>query len=260
MNHILKPLFVFIFSVFLMLNARGESTFDHEHSDLSKALTAIVVYRENSGSVKYKDLIKKPTDLINYLKQIGRVNEKDFKTWSEPDQIAFLINAYNANTLQLIKDYYPITTIKKVPGTKDARKMKFFRLFGRDMSLEFLETEYLRKNYSEPRYHFALNCAAVSCPRLRNEAYVGARLTSQLDDQVKTFLRDTNRNKIDVALKHLQLSPILQMVETDLRKDGITVSKWVAPYISDDESVRKELTEGKYKVSHLDYNWDLNKE
>lgn len=258
--NILKPLFVFIFSVFLMLNARGEYIFDQEHSNMTLALSKVVAYKEYSGSVKYKDLIKKPTDLINYLKDIGRVSEKEFKTWNETNQIAFLINVYNANSLQLVKDYYPIATIKKVPGTKDAMKMRFFRLFGRDMSLDALQTNYLRKNYSEPRYHFALNCATVACPRLRNEAYVGARLSEQLDDQVKTFLRDTSRNKIDLQQKNLQLSPVLQTVAVDLQRDGITVGKWVAPYISDDEVVRKELTDGKYKVSHLDYDWDLNKE
>ncbi len=260
MKQILTQLFILVLSLFLMVNARAEYAFDQEHTSLTKALSNVVVYKENSGSVKYKDLIKKPGDLINYLKDIGHVSEKDFKTWSEPNQIAFLINAYNANSLQLVKDYYPITTIKKVPGTKDAMKMKFFRLFGKEMSLESLENDYLRKNYSEPRYHFALNCATIACPRVRNEAYVGARLDEQLNDQVKTFSRDTSRNKIDVAEKNLQLSPVFESVESDLQKGGISIGKWVAPYISDDEAVRKELVEGKYKVSHLDYNWDLNKE
>lgn len=236
------------------------AAFDQEHTNLTKALSSIVVYKENSGTVRYKDLIRKPADLINYFKDIGRVQEKDFKTWTEQEQIAFLINAYNAFTLQLIKDYYPITTIKKVPGTKDAMKMKFFRLFGRELSLDQLQNDYLRKNYSEPRYHFALNCAAVSCPRLRNEAYVGARLNEQLDDQVKTFVRDNARNKIDVAAKNLELSPLFATFADDFKKNDMTLEKWIAPYISDDEAVRKELIEGKYKVSHLDYNWDLNKE
>ena len=103
--------------------------------------------------------------------------------------MAFWINAYNAYTIRLVLDHYPVSSIKdigskiKIPFVTTPWAAKFFSIGGEKMSLDNIEHGTLRKNYNDPRIHFALVCASISCPRLRNEAYTAAALEKQLDDQ-----------------------------------------------------------------------------
>lgn len=231
------------------------AAFDHDHTDLTKTLARVVVYKGDTSEVDYSALQKRPQDLIRYLKVVGRVPEKEYKTWTPEEQTAFLINAYNANTLQLVKDNFPITSIKKIAG--DPWKMKFIRLFGRDYSLNELKNR-LRGEHPDPKILFALNNAAVGSPRMRNEAYVANRLNDQLEDQLATFMR-ANNLPLDTDKKVLKLSAIFSELEADFTKAGTSLTKFVAPYVTQTPEIRSELEGGAYTVEFVDPDWNLNK-
>jgi hypothetical protein len=234
------------------------AAFDHEHTELTKALAKNVVYKDGGSEVNYGSLQKNPSDLIRYLKAIGKVTEKAFKEFTPDEQKAFLINSYNAFTLQLVKDNFPVPSIKKIQGPGGPWKMKFIRLLGRDHNLDDLK-QMLRRDHTDTRVFFALTSASVGSPRLRNEAYVATRLNEQLEDQMKVFLRDNAMNRLDTTRKVAQLSDVFNDIKEDFNKSGTTVTKFIAPYMSDDIKVRAELEGGTYAVEYLDPNWNLNK-
>lgn len=219
------------------------SNFDKSH----QALTGILkTYVNSEGQVNYSALKTNRSALDVYLDSTATVSKQEFNTWSEADRIAFLINVYNAETLQLIIDHYPVAQIQKI--AKNPWKLKSVKLFGGKTTLDHVEHGILRVDYNEPRIHFALVCAAVSCPPLRAEAFTGANLDAQLEDQTKIFLKETAKNR--VAGNTLYLSAIFQWFEGDFTKTGNTLAQYVDPYFP-------ESTANK-TVKFNDYSWNLN--
>jgi len=178
------------------------------------------------------------------------------KNWTDNDKIAYWLNAYNAFTIKLIIDHYPLKSIKDI-GPKHQIifintpwDIKFFKIGGKTMTLNRIEHRILRKEFREPRIHFALNCASLSCPKLRREAYDGARLDAQLTDQAKEFLMDTSRNQLDA--KNPKLSAIFSFYGSDIKKwSGKSIIAFINQYapIKIDENA---------ELDYLDYNWNLN--
>jgi hypothetical protein len=233
-------------------------SFDQNHSDFTQLLKSVVEIKGATSEVNYKKLKKEPVLFNKYLKTISKVSEATFNSFSEQEQIAFLINAYNAFTLKLIVDNYPVISIKKIGGLFSSPwKMKFIRLLGKDRSLDEIEHSWLRKKYKEPRVHFAVNCASIGCPALRAEAYVATQLNAQLDEQAKFFLRDGVRNQIDIRNKKLNLSKIFDWFKEDFESTG-GVQKFVSTIITDDPTVREALATSTYSLSFTDYDWNLN--
>lgn len=232
-------------------------SFDHTHSDLTTLLRKHVRYTDHASTVNYQSLKTDRPKLNKYLQSLSAVSEKDFKKFSKNQQMAFLINAYNAFTLQLILDHMPIASIKKIGGWfKSPWKMEFIDLLGGKRHLDWIEHETLRKNYNEPRIHFAVNCASIGCPRLRNEAFTADQLEAQLDEQTRDFLKDKTRNRIEGGT--LFVSKIFQWFDEDFTKDGSTVQKFVLPYMVADAKLRQQLEKGDLKLKYTDYDWDLN--
>ena len=123
------------------------------------------------------------------------------------------------------------------------------------MSLDFVEHEIVRPRFREPRIHFALVCAAVGCPPLRREAYTGARLEAQLEDQARTFIaRSPSKNRVDVATRTAYLNPIFVWFREDFVPD---LGKFLARY-ADDPAARALLESGKFKIVETEYDWSLN--
>ena len=235
--------------------------FDQEHKDLTDVLQQAVVVNGSVSKVRYKWLVTHQTKLILYLKDMAHVAPKTYNSWSDNDKMAFLINAYNAFTIKLVVDNYPIQSIKKIGGIfkflKSPWKIDFITLLWKRMSLDDIE-HMLRTDFNDPRVHFAINCASIGCPAIRNEAYVGSRLDSQLDEQARLFLRDGVRNQIDVNNKTLKLSKIFDWYADDFTKKAGSVEKFIAPYITDDPAIRKSLMNNEYKITYTDYDWSLN--
>jgi hypothetical protein len=210
-------------------------------------------YVSKSGIVNYKGFIKDSSELNEYLKLLSD-NAPDRKKWSDEEQIAYWINAYNAFTIQIIIRHYPVKSIKeiggKIPFVNSTWDVKFINIGGTVMDLNNVEHGILRKEFKEPRIHYAVNCASVSCPILRNEAYTAAKLNTQLDDQGKLFFNDSSRNKISSS-KEAALSKIMDWYGGDFKKGGKTVIDHVNKY-------SKTKLDKKAKITYLAYNWNLN--
>src|SRR5687768_3343772 len=168
---------VLVASLLLWLSTPGYGAdFDHSHAVFDKVLKAHV----KDGLVNYTALKANPTDLNKYLDQLAAVSQSDFKKWNEKQQLAFLINLYNAATLRLIIDHYPTTSIRKIGSLlKGPWKQPVVRWQGKTTDLDTIEHKILRRQYKEPRIHFALVCAALGCPTLRNEPYLPTKLDEQ---------------------------------------------------------------------------------
>lgn len=205
------------------------------------------------GIVDYKGFVKDKAKLDQYLKLISE-NAPDRKTWSKQEQLAYWINAYNAFTVKLIVDNYPVKSIRdlgpslKIPLIKDVWHYKFFKIGGVESSLDEIEHSILRKEFEEPRIHFAVNCASVSCPPLLNEAFMASKLEVQLDKVARGFINDSSRNKI--TADNAQISSIFSWFKGDFTKKGSLID-FLNLY-------SKVKIKPSAKISHLDYNWNLN--
>ena len=205
----------------------------------------------------YAGLKADPAQLNGYLGQLAAVKESDFNKWSEEQQLAMLINLYNAATLKLIIDHYPVKSIKDIGGLfKKPWDIESLTLFGKPTTLDHVEHGLLRKKYDEPRIHFAIVCAAKGCPALRPGAYTAAQLDAQLNEQGEKFLRDSSKNRIDASNKTIYLSKIFKWFEEDFTKNG-SLTDFVKPYFT--RAGSKGLNDS-FKVKHTDYDWSLNKQ
>jgi hypothetical protein len=211
------------------------------------AYDALLKQHVENGRADYRALKAAPQALDAYLAAAGSVAEAEFRAWAEPRQIAFLANLYNAATLKLIVDHYPVKSIKDIGGfLKGPWDQPAARLFGKAITLNALEHDILRKDYAEPRLHMALVCAAKGCPPLRGEAYVGDRLDAQLDDQSRAYLTGPRGLQVDRARGEARVSSIFKWYG----KDFASVPAFVARYSG-------QNLDG-LKIRYLDYDWSLN--
>lgn len=212
-------------------------------------------YVNERGLVDYKGIKRDQARLQKYLDLLSRTPPTS--GWSTNERMAYWINAYNAFTVQLILTHYPVKSIKdigsavQIPFVNTPWAEKFFTIGGKKMSLDNIEHGTLRKQFNDPRIHFALVCAAKSCPRLRNEAYVPTRLAEQLNEQGVAFLNDPTKNAITPA--RASLSKLFDWYEGDFTKNKRSVQYWVNRY---------SQTKINYDtpISYLDYNWQLNEQ
>jgi hypothetical protein len=230
-------------------------SFDHTHAPLDALLKANVA----NGMVNYKALKATPAPLAEYLKQSGAVTEANYKGFTRPQQLAFLINLYNAATLKLIVDHYPVKSIKDC-GTlfKGPWKQVVVPLWGQTVSLDHLEHEVIRPTFKEPRAHFALVCAAKGCPPLRAEAYTPEKLEAQLDDQGRVFLGTAAKNHVDTAKMKLFVSPIFDWYGGDFVEKAGSVEKFVLPFWP--EKDKAATSKGGFGIEFTDYDWTLNEQ
>ena len=240
--------------------------FDHSHALFGDVLAAHVTWQDDgtASTVDYAALKQDAATLQRYLDQLSTVPADDFDAWQAEQQLAFLINAYNAFTLKLILDNSPLASIRNIGRFwENPWKMRFFELLGESMHLDQVEHEIIREpgRYDEPRIHFAVNCASVGCPALRDEPYVAERLDAQLEDATARFLRDRTRNRWEADRERLAVSSIFRWYSEDFDKAAGSLNKWLAGYavlFSDDEAVQAQLRRGDFSVRYLDYDWSLN--
>ena len=233
--------------------------FDHAHAAWDALLKkhVVLVAGGKASQLRYAALARDRGALKSYLQALSVVPEDEFARWTRPQQMAFLINAYNALAAEKILTRYPdirsIWDFGKIFG--NPFKDEFFSLLGRKASLDWIEHEALRPRYRDPRVHYAVNCASVGCPMLREEAYVAARLDSQLDDQARRFLSDRSRNRY--AGGRLEVSRIFDWFEEDFAPRERYFAAH-AGLLATDEAARRAIEEGRTPFAFLDYDWTLN--
>ena len=230
-----------------------------DHSAFDRVLTQ---YVDAQGFVDYAALTEDADSVLTpYLQRLASTDPANL---DRDARLAFWINAYNAYTLKLITDHYPVESINdikpglgpSVPKVNSPFQLDVGAVADTVRSLDDIEHGIIRERFDEPRIHFALVCAAVSCPRLRREAFVGARLDAQLDDQAQTFLRTTEKNRIPAGDDTIALSRIFKWFDEDFGGSKSSTQRFLAPYF--DGTVHERLANAAYEVDFLSYDWSLN--
>ncbi|MFO8232845.1 MAG: DUF547 domain-containing protein [Longimonas sp.] len=230
-----------------------------DHSAFTDVLNT---YVDAEHRVDYAQLrADRATTLDPYLEQLATA---DLESLSRDARLAFWMNAYNALTIALILEHDSIDTIWAItPGdTPETTEESPFELpvgtvADTMRTLDEIEHGIIRERFDEPRIHFALVCAAASCPPLRREAYTGDALDAQLEDQTRAFLHNPALNQIPATKDTLRLSRLFDWYQADFGPDAEAVQQYIAPYI-DDPEVQEALRNGTYTVDYMPYDWALN--
>ena len=198
------------------------------------------------------------------LAEMSAMTQTEFDQTSSTQQMAFLINAYNAFTVELILSKYPkLTSIKDLGSVfQSPWKKKFFVLLGAQRSLDWIENDMLRARYKDPRIHVGINCASIGCPALRAEAFVATKLDAQLDDSMQRFLADKTRNryldgKLEVSEIFKWFAQDFEQGNRDLHQVADLFARH-AKQFSADPAVQAALRAKTVPISYLPYDWQLN--
>ncbi|MBM1104708.1 DUF547 domain-containing protein [Aurantibacter crassamenti] len=194
------------------------------------------------GNVDYAGFVADKAKLETYLEQLNKNTPAD--NWTKNEKLAYYINLYNAATVKLILDNYPLKSIKDINSPWDK---KWVLVGGKKQSLGNIEHKILRK-MDEPRIHFAINCASYSCPKLVNKAFIAETMEKQLEAATLDFVNDASRNKI--SEDNVQLSNIFKWYKSDFTENGSLVD-----YLN---KYSKTKAQENSKISYLNYDWGLN--
>ncbi len=216
-------------------------------------------YVDSDGYVNYTSWKRSSTDrraLENYLAHLSRASLK--KSSSHAARLAFWINAYNAVTIEGILQVYPTSSIRnhtaKFIGYNIWKELPL-QVGRQTFSLEQMEHQILRK-MGEPRIHFAIVCASVGCPRLRNEAYVAEKVDRQLAENARDFFSRSKNLRVDAANQSLSVSSILDWFGSDFGRTHAEQFRYLKPYLP--AAAQKIATNSGTTVRYLDYDWSLN--
>jgi hypothetical protein len=268
---------VFLGVALLVLGTGALAQKGPDYSDYAAALKHV----NDRGMVNYRALKADPAGLNSFLDRIERVTKAEYDSWTTRDRIAFWINAYNGITLKTIIEHYPIqsggwlsglrfpkNSIRQIDGAWDKLT---HTVMGQPMTLDEIEHGTLRKRFDEPRIHMALVCAAMGCPPLRNEPYVGEKIEEQFADQTWKFVADSSKFRIDEKTGIVYLSSIFKWFGDDFDprfsplgefRGHSDAERAVLNYLSQylPEVRAKWLTHADYKIKYLDYDWSLNEQ
>jgi hypothetical protein len=204
-----------------------------------------------NGMVDYQGFLKDKKQLQVYLDKLSA--NRPTSKWSKNEKMAFWINAYNAFTVKLILDNYPIKSIKDIkrgiPFVNSVWDIAFIPMGKEKIDLNYIEHTILRKEFKDPRIHAAINCASFSCPLLRNEAYYASRLDEQLNDAMRRFVNDSQRNQLDKS--NIKISKIFSWFAGDFKLNGSSVVDYLNKYA-------KKRVQPNAKIDFLEYQWELN--
>jgi hypothetical protein len=252
-----KNYFIYIVTSFLIfVIVKDVSAQDHQ------LFTDILQKYVVNGLVDYKNL-KNDNRLDKYLSQLSN---------TDPDKLngdvkfAFWINAYNAFTLQIVTENYPIESITDLnSGGKIIAYLlgntvwdkEFITINNKKYSLNDIEHEILRK-MNEPRIHFAIVCASISCPELLNEAFEANTLETQLESQTRKFLNDKSRNDFDLKNRQANISEIFNWFDDDFGDSDENVLIFISKHVPENTSQDIKSNIKEWDISYKEYNWNLN--
>ena len=250
--------------------ARAQPAFDHGYAAWTVLLRRhVVVLRGGQESqVRYEGFAAERAALKSVLDSLSALGAAAFEGFGRAQQMAFLVNAYNAFTVGLILTRWPRLESIKDLGTlfQSPWKPKWVPLLGAKVSLDDIEHEMLRRRgrYDDPRVHFAVNCASIGCPALREEAFVAERLDAQFDEQALRFMSDRTRNRHNAARGRLEVSKIFDWFGEDFRLGHRGIASLPAflarhaDVLADAPADRERIRAQQVPVAFLDYDWKLN--
>lgn len=254
----------------LLAALHARAAFDHGHEAWHTLLKKHVrlISDGNASRLDYTGVAAQRPALDAYLASLSAVPAAEYRGWQRDEKLAFLINAYNAFTVALILSKYPALKSIRDLGSflQSPWKKKFVRLLGEVRSLDDIEHGMIRAPgvFDDPRIHFAVVCASIGCPMLRNEAFVATRLDAQLEDGMRRFLSDRSRNRFDGASGTLGVSKIFDWYREDFEQgrrgfDSLQATfARHAPQLADSAGDQARIRKGDYTLEFLDYDWRLN--
>ncbi len=215
------------------------------------------------GKVNYSELKINHTTLDSLIISLEK---SDLNKLTQTQKLAFYINSYNMITLKSIVDAYPVKSIKDINGVWDKKK---WVVGGNKLTLNDIEHEILRKEFSEPRIHFALVCASIGCPPLLEEPFLPNSLEDQLTMVSENFAANRSYNKIDIVNKTAMLSSIFDWFGEDFidkyydpsvfsnlsKKENASLNFVISQFSIEDQKIMKQII---FKIEYLDYDWSLN--
>jgi len=241
----------YLFFTLMACSSTKEIQYGNENPINHDAFTELLSKNvDETGKVNYQGFIDEKDKFTEYLNLL--TSNKPTDKWSKNAQLAYWINVYNAFTIKLVSDHYPIASIKDIkngiPFVNTVWDIKFIEFPDEKIDLNKVEHGIIRKDFDEPRIHFAVNCASYSCPRLLNEAFEADKLEEQLSKMAKDFLADERKNII--TKDKLQLSKLFSWFKGDFTNDE-TLIEFLNKYapVQIDENA---------EIDHLDYSWELN--
>lgn len=248
--------------ILLVINLMGAVQIQGQ--DAHGLFTEILRDYVHSGKVDYPELCKDDR-LEAYIGQLAETNPDTIA--SKKAKLAFWLNAYNAFTLKVICDHYPVESINDLHfgglyiGTllkKTIWDEEFVVVNHQKISLNHIEHGVIRALFKDPRAHFALVCASVSCPPLRSEAYEKDKLDEQLDDQGRVFFGQTNKNRFEIDKKRAYLSKILDWFSDDFGENDQDVLLYIVQFLPDYLAAAIKAEPHNWKIKHTRYDWSLN--
>lgn len=261
-------------TVGVAMEAAASGAPDDLHSSYARILQA---YVNEEGFVAYGALANDRSSLDDYVSQLAGISAGGVDGWPEADRVALYLNAYNAFTLAAVLNHYPIepggwltrlrfpaSSIRQIDGVWDELE---WELAGQRLTLDQIEHEVLRKQFSEPRIHMALVCASKDCPPLRAEPYDGSQLDAQLRDQAQLFLRRSSNLRIDSESHSIGLSSIFKWFAGDFLIGAggeavdpeLAVRAFVAANLPPERtSIVASILDPTFTLHYLDYDWSLN--
>jgi hypothetical protein len=234
--------------------------FDHGHAKWTEVLRACV----RDGGFDYAKLKQDRTTFDAYLAGLRAVTPEQLASWSEPQRFAFWLDTYNAYGVQKVIDNYPLKSIRRLDGAFGVDTV-FDKGFiplgahdpdkkGQELSLNDIELKILRKRFRDARLHAALHSTARGGPPLLDEAYTAEHLDAQLDRQMRAFLEDPRRNRIDPEKKELLVSEVFKWFAEDFERDAKSVPEYLARFVP---AAKAEFVRAT-PIRYLDYDWALD--
>lgn len=242
----LKQVILYCLGSLLMLGTLAATPSDAETAVSHKAWDALLKEHVSSnGQVDYKGFKTDKAKVDAYLKTLQENHPSS--SWSKNEEMAFWINLYNAFTIQQVLEVYPVSSIMKVAGGKvwDSKKIK---VGSKEYTLNQIEKDMLLKKFGEPRVHFAVNCAAKSCPPLMNKAWTADNIQSSFDLRAGMFINNLSFNTISAS--SVQVSKIFEWYANDFGGSSNLI-KYINKYA-------KLTVSSSAKVTYKEYNWNLN--
>ncbi|RIJ34395.1 DUF547 domain-containing protein [Pontibacter oryzae] len=213
--------------------------------DFYTTYTALLQRHVHQGEVNYTTLQKDRTLLRQLVNQVAGYNLKEA---SVAEKKAFYLNAYNLLVLDQVLAHYPLKSVMDVEGFFDRTQ---YKVAGEQLTLNELEKQKLLQPYKDARVHFALVCAAKSCPPLRSQAFMPQSVEQQLQDQAKRALNNPEFVKIQVNGKQVQISEIFKWYKDDFLNEAESITAYINKF-------RSTPLPAKYSLSYYTYNWQLN--